>query len=109
MQHGIFDRYFTRSNVSIAKIASGNAQIDYENQHIQIVSEIRQAYGDYTPLLPKPPWQQIEPPIKEWLRRKKPMRPERPLPGKAPPISSNSLRSDYLFLARQIPNTMIFP
>jgi len=51
----IFDRYFTRSNVAIARIASSNAQIDYENQHIQIVSEIRQAYGDYTTAL-----QQIE-------------------------------------------------
>lgn len=47
----IFDRYYTRSNIAIAKIASTNAQIDYENQHIQIVSEMRQAYGDYTTAL----------------------------------------------------------
>ena len=51
----LFDRYYTRSNIAIAKVASGNAQIDYENEHIQIVSEMRQAYGDYTTAL-----QQIE-------------------------------------------------
>lgn len=44
----IFDRYYTKSNIAIAKVASSNAQIDFENQHIQIVSEMRQAYGDYT-------------------------------------------------------------
>ena len=56
----IFDRYYTRSGISIAKVVSGNAQIDYENEHIQIVSEIRQAYGDYTTAL-----QQIETADKE--------------------------------------------
>ncbi|MHA4812315.1 TolC family protein [Flavitalea flava] len=44
----LFDRYYTRSNTAIAKIVSRNAQIDLENQHIQIVSEMQQAYGDYT-------------------------------------------------------------
>ena len=56
----IFDRYYTRSNVSIARVASSNAQIDYEDQHIRIVSEVRQAYGDYTTAL-----QQIETANKE--------------------------------------------
>ncbi len=43
----IFDNYFTRSNVIIAKTQYSNAKIDYRDQQIQIISDIRQAYGNY--------------------------------------------------------------
>lgn len=43
----IFDKNFTRSNVAIARVASDNARIDYENTTIQVVSEVRQALGNY--------------------------------------------------------------
>jgi outer membrane protein len=43
----IFDKNYTRANVAIAKVASDNARIDYENTNLQIVSEVRQASGNY--------------------------------------------------------------
>jgi outer membrane protein len=44
----LFDKYVTKSNVAAAKINAANARIDYENVSLQIVSEIRQALGNYT-------------------------------------------------------------
>jgi outer membrane protein len=43
----IFDNNFTKSNVTAAKAQYSNAQIDYRDQNMQIVSDIRQAFGDY--------------------------------------------------------------
>ena len=43
----IFDKYVTKSNVATARINASNAQIDYENADLQIVSEIRQSLGNY--------------------------------------------------------------
>ncbi len=43
----IFDKYVTKSNVAQAKVNAANARIDYENMNLQIVSEIRQALGNY--------------------------------------------------------------
>ena len=43
----IFDRYYTKSNVAVARANAANAQIDYENTNLQIVAETRQAYGNY--------------------------------------------------------------
>ena len=43
----IFDRYYTKSNVVIARANAANALIDYENVNLQIVTETRQAYGNY--------------------------------------------------------------
>jgi outer membrane protein len=51
----IFDKYYTKSNVAIARITAYNAQIDYENVNLQIIAETRQAYGNYKAAL-----QQIE-------------------------------------------------
>jgi outer membrane protein len=51
----IFDKYYTKSNVAIAKITALNARIDYDNVNLQIISEVRQAYGNYKTAL-----QQIE-------------------------------------------------
>jgi outer membrane protein len=51
----IFDRFYTRTNVSIAKINQRNAQIQYDDLSVQISSEIKQAYNDYISAL-----QQIE-------------------------------------------------
>jgi outer membrane protein len=47
----IFDKNFTRSNVSVARATAANAQIDFENVNLQIIAEIRQAYGNYTTAL----------------------------------------------------------
>jgi outer membrane protein len=43
----IFDNYFTKSNVINAKALYSNARIDYRDQELQIVSDTRQAFGDY--------------------------------------------------------------
>ncbi|NOT74044.1 MAG: TolC family protein [Cyclobacteriaceae bacterium] len=43
----IFDKYTTKSNVAYARVNANNARIDYENVNLQIVSEIRQALGNY--------------------------------------------------------------
>jgi outer membrane protein len=43
----IFDNYFTKSNVINARVLYSNARIDYRDQEIQIVSDTRQAFGDY--------------------------------------------------------------
>lgn len=43
----IFDRYFTRSNVAIARINEDNAQIDLQDTKIGIVADVKQAYNDY--------------------------------------------------------------
>jgi outer membrane protein len=43
----LFDKYFTKSNVMSARASYSNAQIDYRDQGLEIVSDIRMAYGDY--------------------------------------------------------------
>ena len=43
----IFDRYYTKSNVKIAKLNADNARIDRQDTEIGIVSSVRQAYNDY--------------------------------------------------------------
>ena len=43
----IFDRYYTKSNVAIAKISADNAKIDLEDTKIGIVADVKQAYNDY--------------------------------------------------------------
>jgi outer membrane protein len=43
----IFDKNTTRSNVAIARINAANAKVDYENVNLQIVSEVKQASGNY--------------------------------------------------------------
>lgn len=43
----IFDKYVTKSNVAMARLNADNARVDFENVNIQIVSEIRQAVGNY--------------------------------------------------------------
>lgn len=44
----IFDRYYTKSNVQAARINLDNLRIDLEDNKILVVSQVRQAYGDYT-------------------------------------------------------------
>jgi outer membrane protein len=44
----IFDKYYTRSSVQAARVQADNARIDLEDNKVTIVSEVRQAYGDYT-------------------------------------------------------------
>lgn len=43
----LFDKNVTRSNVAIARINASNAKVDYENVNLQIVSEVKQAMGNY--------------------------------------------------------------
>ncbi len=43
----IFDRYYTKSNVAIAKITADNARIDLQDTKIGVVSDVKQAYNDY--------------------------------------------------------------
>lgn len=43
----IFDRYYTKSNVKIAKLNADNARIDRQDAEISIVSSVKQAYNDY--------------------------------------------------------------
>ena len=43
----IFDRGLTRLNVSRARINSDNSGIDLEDKRLQVLTEIRQEYGDY--------------------------------------------------------------
>jgi outer membrane protein len=43
----LFDKYYTKSNVLNARASYSNAQIDYRDQGLEIVSDIRSAYGDY--------------------------------------------------------------
>ncbi|MBS1689004.1 MAG: TolC family protein [Bacteroidetes bacterium] len=43
----IFDRYYTKSNVRIAKLNADNARIDKQDTEIAIVSNVKQAYNDY--------------------------------------------------------------
>ena len=43
----IFDRYYTKSNVKIARLNADNARIDRQDTEIGIVSSVRQAYNDY--------------------------------------------------------------
>ena len=47
----IFDKYYTKSSVMAARIQADNARIDLEDNRITIVSQVRQAYGDYTTAL----------------------------------------------------------
>jgi outer membrane protein len=51
----LFDRMYTKTNVSIAKLNHQNAEIHYDDLTVQISSEIKQAYNDYLAAL-----QQIE-------------------------------------------------
>ena len=51
----IFDRLYTKTNVSIARIYQQNASIIRDDLAVQISSEIKQAYNDYLAAL-----QQIE-------------------------------------------------
>ena len=44
----IFDRYYTKSNVAIAKISADNAKIDLQDTRIGIVADVKHAYNDYT-------------------------------------------------------------
>jgi len=43
----IFDKWYTRSNISAGKITMDNARIDYENLQIEIKTDIKKAMGDY--------------------------------------------------------------
>ncbi|MGN6566712.1 MAG: TolC family protein [Flavipsychrobacter sp.] len=43
----IFDRYYTKSNVKVAKLNADNARIDKQDTEIGIVSSVKQAYNDY--------------------------------------------------------------
>ncbi len=43
----LFDKNVTRTNVAIARINASNAKVDYENVNLQIISEIKQALGNY--------------------------------------------------------------
>jgi outer membrane protein len=43
----LYDKNVTRSNVAIARVNASNARIDYENINLQIVSEVKQALGNY--------------------------------------------------------------
>jgi outer membrane protein len=43
----IFDNNFTKSNVINAKALLSDAQIDYRDQQLQIITDTRQAFGDY--------------------------------------------------------------
>lgn len=51
----IFDRFYNKANVSIAKLNEQNAEITNEDLTVNISSEIKQAYNDYLAAL-----QQIE-------------------------------------------------
>ncbi|HTB07223.1 MAG TPA: TolC family protein [Bacteroidia bacterium] len=51
----IFDRFYNKTNVSIAKVYQRNAQIEFDDLTVQISSDIKQAYNDYISAL-----QQIE-------------------------------------------------
>lgn len=44
----IFDKYYTKSNVQAARIQADNTRIDLQDNKVAIVSQVRQAYGDYT-------------------------------------------------------------
>ena len=44
----IFDRYYTKSNVAMAKISADNARIDLQDTRIGIVADVKHAYNDYT-------------------------------------------------------------
>jgi len=44
----IFDKYYTKSNVQAARINLDNTRIDLEDNKILVVSQVRQAYGDYS-------------------------------------------------------------
>jgi outer membrane protein len=43
----IFDRYYTRSNVAVARIAADNARIDLQDTRTNVIVNVRQAYNDY--------------------------------------------------------------
>ncbi len=43
----LFDKYFTKSSVMNARAVYSNTQVDYRDQGMQIISDIRVAYGDY--------------------------------------------------------------
>ena len=43
----IFDRFYTKSNVTIAKLNAENARIDVRDTAVSIVSSVKQAYNDY--------------------------------------------------------------
>jgi outer membrane protein len=43
----IFDKYYTKTNVQAARINLDNTRINLEDNKILVVSQIRQAYGDY--------------------------------------------------------------
>jgi len=51
----IFDRFYNKTNVQIAKVYEQNAQLANDDLTVQISSEIKQAYNDYLAAL-----QQIE-------------------------------------------------
>jgi outer membrane protein len=44
----IFDKYYTKSNVQAARINLDNTRINLEDNKILVVSQTRQAYGDYS-------------------------------------------------------------
>ncbi len=43
----IFDKFYTRSNVAIAKLQAENARIDQQDTVISIVSDVKRAHNDY--------------------------------------------------------------
>lgn len=43
----IFDKYYTRSNVTAAKIQADNARIDYQDTLISLVADVKRAHNDY--------------------------------------------------------------
>ena len=43
----IFDRFYTKSNVAVARINADNANIDLQDTRISIVASIKQAHNDY--------------------------------------------------------------
>jgi outer membrane protein len=44
---GIFDRFLTRLDSARAHVAAGNARTDADDRHLQVISETRQAWGEY--------------------------------------------------------------
>jgi len=43
----IFDGFLTNLNIQNAKVASENSRLDFEDLKLQVISEVKQAFGDY--------------------------------------------------------------
>ncbi len=44
---GLFDRFVTRLATQKMNVISNNSEIDFEDRKLQVISEVRQAYGQY--------------------------------------------------------------